>query len=183
MVKAKRVLVVDDDEAARQFLSITLGQKGYFVITAENGEVGVKKTMEEHPDIVILDIMMPKKNGISALQDIRGNKDTRAIPVIILSSVMSFIEHARKEIDSKDVIKEMERLLDNVDSKIDKVFLRFASYRKILLYEREQLLKQFKDKEANIKPYLSLPDMFMDKPVDPDEIAEAIKELLEDKAK
>ncbi|MBF0568921.1 MAG: hypothetical protein HQK95_08670, partial [Nitrospirae bacterium] len=61
---------------------------------------------------------------------------------------------------------------------IDKVFLRFASYRKILLFEREQMLKQFKDKEANIKPYLSLPDLFLDKPIDPDELAEAMKELL-----
>ncbi|MBF0554329.1 MAG: response regulator [Nitrospirae bacterium] len=174
----KRILVVDDDEAARKFLTITLEQKGYVVLTAENGEEGVKKANEGNPDIIILDIMMPKKNGISALQDIRGKKETRDIPVIILSSALSFIEHARKEIDNKEVIKEMERLLDNVDSTIDKVFLRFASYRKILLFEREQMLKQFKDKEANIKPYLSLPDLFLDKPIDPDELAEAIKSLL-----
>ncbi|MBF0487378.1 MAG: response regulator [Nitrospirae bacterium] len=174
----KRVLVVDDDEAARKFLTIALEQKGYIVLTAADGEEGVKKATEGNPDIVILDIMMPKKNGISALQDIRGKKETRDIPVIILSSALSFIEHARKEIDSKEVIKEMERLLDNVDSTIDKVFLRFASYRKILLFEREQMLRQFKDKEANIKPYLSLPDLFLDKPIDPDELAEAIQSLL-----
>ncbi|MCG6551455.1 MAG: response regulator [Candidatus Magnetominusculus sp. LBB02] len=175
---SKRILVVDDDEAARQFLTITMEQKGYTVITAENGEEGVKKAKSENPDIIVLDIMMPKKNGISALQDIRSNKSTRDIPVIILSSALSFIDQARKEIDNVEVIKEMERLLDNVDSKIDKVFLRFASYRKILLYEREQLLKQFKDREADIKPYLSLPDLFLDKPVDPDQLAEAIKGLL-----
>ncbi|MBF0319210.1 MAG: response regulator [Nitrospirae bacterium] len=174
----KRVLVVDDDEAARKFLTITLEQKGYTVHTAENGEEGVKKAKEENPDIIVLDIMMPKKNGISALQDLRGKKDTRDIPVIILSSALSFIEQARKEIDNTEIIKEMERLLDNVDSKIDKVFLRFASYRKILLFEREQMLKQFKDKEAGIKPYLSLPDLFLDKPVDPDELADAIQALL-----
>ncbi|MEO5361559.1 MAG: response regulator [Nitrospirota bacterium] len=174
----KRILVVDDDEAARQFLKITMEQKGYVVLTAENGEEGVNKAKEETPDIIVLDIMMPKKNGISALQDLRGNKSTRNIPVIILSSALSFIEQARKEIDNKEIIAEMERLLDNVDSRIDKLFLRFASYRKILLFEREQMLKQFKDKEANIKPYLSLPDLFLDKPVNPDELAEAIKGLL-----
>lgn len=177
---SKRILVVDDDEAARQFLSITMTQKGYVVLTAQDGEEGVNKAKAEKPDIIVLDIMMPKKNGITALQDLRGNKGTRDIPVIILSSALSFIDQARKEIDNKEVIREMERLLDNVDSKIDKIFLRFASYRKILLYEREQLLRQFKDKEADIKPYLSLPDMFLDKPVNPDELAEAIKGLLQE---
>ncbi|QWR76831.1 response regulator [Candidatus Magnetomonas plexicatena] len=177
---SKRVLVVDDDEAARKFLSIVLEQNGYAVLTAENGEVGLKKAKEEKPDIIILDIMMPRKNGISTLQDLKSKKELRDIPVIILSSALSFIEQARNEIDNEDIIKEMQGLLDRVDSKIDKFFLRFTSYRKMLLFERERMLEQFRDKDAKIMPYISLPELFMDKPVNPDELLEVLKELLDE---
>jgi succinate dehydrogenase flavin-adding protein (antitoxin of CptAB toxin-antitoxin module) len=90
--------------------------------------------------------------------------------------VQSFLEQARNEM-SGDTLKQMEHLLDNVDSKIEKLFLRFSSYRGMLLRERDLLVGQYK-KESTAKPYLSLPDLFIDKPVKPDELIEAVQELL-----
>jgi CheY-like chemotaxis protein len=173
---SKRVLVVDDDEATRKYLTVLFEQNGYVVSVAENGEDGFKKAKAEKPDLIMLDIMMPKKNGINTLQDIRCEESLRNIPVVILSSVQSFLEQAGNEM-SGETLKQMEHLLDNVDSKIEKLFLRFSSYRNMLLHERDLLVGQYK-KESAAKPYLSLPDMFIDKPLNPDELIEAVKELL-----
>ena len=66
-----RILLIDDDENVRTVLALTLKSKGYEVIQAENGRVGVRKFRESPTDLVITDLIMPEKEGLETIQDIR----------------------------------------------------------------------------------------------------------------
>lgn len=77
-----KILVVDDEKLYRHLLQINLETEGYEVITASNGEEGVDMVSKKHPDLVILDVMMPKLDGFSALERIRQFSE---VPVIMLT--------------------------------------------------------------------------------------------------
>lgn len=81
----RRILVVDDDRGIRHFIRTLLGEK-YSVTTASNGEEALQKMEEEHPDLVISDIVMPVMDGFRLLRSIRENEVLKHIPVILLTS-------------------------------------------------------------------------------------------------
>lgn len=80
-----KVLVVDDSPTEIFWLKNVLEDQGYEVITAENGRDGVTKAVEEQPDCVLMDIVMPDMNGFQATRAICGCDSTSHIPVIIVS--------------------------------------------------------------------------------------------------
>lgn len=80
------VLVVDDDEEVRACLGVRLQFAGYDVLSADDGEQGLAAVLEHHPDAVVLDIRMPKKDGITMLREMRSNKSVQDIPVVMLSA-------------------------------------------------------------------------------------------------
>jgi PleD family two-component response regulator len=87
MGETKKILVIDDDDVARKLISeIFLFNRRYKVIASENGEEGIRQAARELPDVIILDIMMPKIDGYQACKILRENITTRYIPVIILSA-------------------------------------------------------------------------------------------------
>lgn len=79
----KKVLIVDDEKNIVDIIAFNLKKEGYDVLTAFDGEEGVKKTMEENPDLILLDIMMPKMDGYEACRKIREKKHT---PIIMLTA-------------------------------------------------------------------------------------------------
>ena len=81
----KTILCIDDQKDIRDLLGDYLDTLGYDVFTAEDGEEGLKKAMEVRPDLIFLDIMMPKKNGYALLRELKANSELWDIPVIILS--------------------------------------------------------------------------------------------------
>lgn len=81
----KKILVIDDEEDILKLLKIRLEQESFNIITASDGDVGVKAAEQEVPDLIILDIMMPKMDGYSCLKEIRGLPKTKDIPVLMLS--------------------------------------------------------------------------------------------------
>ena len=85
-VKPKKILLVDDDEALRQLYSLELSGRQYEVVTASDGDEGFAKAKSEKPDLILLDIMMPKTDGIAALSKIKGEAETKATPVIMLTN-------------------------------------------------------------------------------------------------
>jgi two-component system alkaline phosphatase synthesis response regulator PhoP len=85
MFQAK-VLVVDDEVYILHILDFILGAENYDVITATNGEQALEKVREEKPDLVVLDIMMPKLDGYETCKALKGNPETKNIPVILLSA-------------------------------------------------------------------------------------------------
>jgi DNA-binding response OmpR family regulator len=85
-IKAK-ILFVDDDNFLRKVYEAELKEKNFDVILAQDGEEGLEKAQLEDPDLIILDMIMPKKSGFEVLTELQRNPKTRNIPVIILSNL------------------------------------------------------------------------------------------------
>jgi len=96
-VSRGRILVVDDDPRLLHIVEMYLSIEGYDVVTAENGEDGLKEAEAARPDLVILDIMMPGMDGIEACRRIRTNAETQSVPVVMFSALSSDddVERAR----------------------------------------------------------------------------------------
>ena len=81
-----KILIVDDSATERQFLSERLSKLGYEVVAAESGDQAVAKAQSEHPDLILMDLVMPGMNGFQATREINRIESTRGIPVIICTS-------------------------------------------------------------------------------------------------
>ena len=79
----RKILIVDDEKNIVDIIAFNLKKEGYTVITAADGEEGVQKAMEENPDLILLDIMMPKMDGYEVCKKIREKKNT---PIIMLTA-------------------------------------------------------------------------------------------------
>jgi DNA-binding response OmpR family regulator len=101
MGASAKILVVDDDPDMREALQMILESGGYTVVMAEDGEKCLVKLKEEHPDLIILDLLMPRMDGFEvckALKDPRYAKYAR--PIIILSSVQEGVSQRRYELET-----------------------------------------------------------------------------------
>lgn len=83
----KNILLVDDDPLVIRMYQNKLTKDGYIVNTASNGEECLIQIMKKKPDLILLDIMMPKMNGVETLKRLKEEEKTRMIPVIILSNL------------------------------------------------------------------------------------------------
>jgi len=84
--RAKRVLVVEDDRFLRRACEIALRQRGLGVLAAADGEEGLRLARAEAPDLVLLDLLMPKLGGVDVLRALKGDPATASIPVLVLSN-------------------------------------------------------------------------------------------------
>ncbi|MBW1673247.1 MAG: response regulator [Deltaproteobacteria bacterium] len=84
---AKKVLNVEDDADTRTFVSTVLEENGYIPIMAMDGEEGMKKIKKERPDLIILDILMPRESGIKMYHELKLDPNLKDIPVVMLSGV------------------------------------------------------------------------------------------------
>ncbi len=87
MSEAKKILVIEDDMVTQRVVSVRLEINGYNVITAQDGEEGLKKAREENPDLLMLDLMLPKMNGYEVCRMLKFDDKHKNIPIIILSSL------------------------------------------------------------------------------------------------
>jgi two-component system alkaline phosphatase synthesis response regulator PhoP len=85
MAKGK-ILVVDDEIYIVHILDFSLGMEGYEVLTASDGEQALETAQREQPDLIVLDIMMPKLDGYETCKMLKADDRTRQIPVILLSA-------------------------------------------------------------------------------------------------
>jgi CheY-like chemotaxis protein len=83
------VLVVDDEPFIRESYQDLLTGEGYKVITAANGQEGINKAVQFHPDIIMLDLLMPIMDGMTAIPELKKNETTKDIPIIILTNAGS----------------------------------------------------------------------------------------------
>jgi two-component system, OmpR family, alkaline phosphatase synthesis response regulator PhoP len=87
MIMAKgKILVVDDEIYIVHILDFSLGMEGYEVMTALDGEQALEKARASHPDLIVLDIMMPKLDGYETCKMLKADESTKDIPVILLSA-------------------------------------------------------------------------------------------------
>jgi len=85
-MKKGKILVVDDEVNITQILEFSIGAEGFEVISAQNGEEAIEKARREQPDLIILDIMMPKIDGYEACRILKANPLTKNIPVVLLTA-------------------------------------------------------------------------------------------------
>lgn len=120
--RAKRVLICDDDPVILRLLEVNLELEGYDVLLAHDGAEAVEVARAEQPDLVILDIMMPKLDGYQTCAQLKGDDDTKDIPVIFLSAKaqqadidkgkqFGVIDYLTKPFDPNDLIEVVERTL------------------------------------------------------------------------
>ncbi len=81
-----KILLVDDDEALRQLYSAELITKGYQVVVASDGDEALEKAKTEKPNLILLDVMMPKTDGIVALTKIKQEPELKDIPILMLTN-------------------------------------------------------------------------------------------------
>ena len=118
----KTILIVEDEPRNMKLLHDLLQRFGYEIIEASDGEQGVKIAGEKIPDLILMDIMMPKMDGLEATRIIKADEKTKHIPIIALTSYAmkgdreKTIEagcdgYIAKPIDIKEVLKAIEHFL------------------------------------------------------------------------
>jgi two-component system alkaline phosphatase synthesis response regulator PhoP len=88
---AKKILIVDDDPDLLEAVSTILESKGYAVAKAYGGVEGLKKARTEKPDLIVLDVMMPDKDGYAVCRELKADEQYRSIPILLLTAVVSNI--------------------------------------------------------------------------------------------
>lgn len=81
----KKILVIDDDPSSLKLVGYTLEKKGYQVITASDGLEGFRKARDEHPDLIILDVMLPGMDGYEVCHRLRQKAETTTLPILMIS--------------------------------------------------------------------------------------------------
>lgn len=121
--KMKRILVVDDDPLIIRMYEYKLKHDGYDVHLAFDGEKAIILAKKEKPDIILLDLMMPKMNGVETLKFLKKENDTKDIPVIVLTNLgddPAYIE-LTKEMGAVGYLVKAETSLKELVNKIEKV--------------------------------------------------------------
>jgi len=115
--------MIEDDIFFRKLYRDKLVREGFEFIEATNGIEGLNKVMSENPDLVLLDLMLPRKNGFDVLKDIKANPNTKDIPVIILSNLgqESDVKEAL-DLGAQDYLIKTEVRLSEVIDKVKKNF-------------------------------------------------------------
>ena len=98
-VRGKTVLVVDDEPNVRLYLQTVLEDSGFEVQTAANGHQALDRMTEKKPDVISLDLVMPKMSGLNFFKYIQKNKERAGIPVVVVTA------HAKDELGSEDFDK------------------------------------------------------------------------------
>ncbi len=82
-----KILIIEDDALLSRMYQIVFSSSSYEVEVAANGEIGLDKTRSFKPDLVLLDIMMPKLNGLEVLKRLKADPETKKIPVVVLTNL------------------------------------------------------------------------------------------------
>lgn len=84
---AKKVLIIEDDEHISKVYELKLVKEGIEIAVARDGEEGIAKIISEKPDLVMLDLMIPRKDGFAVLDEVRANPAVKDIPILVLSNL------------------------------------------------------------------------------------------------
>jgi len=119
MEEGKTILLVDDDLTLREMYEERLKAEGFVITQASNGEEAIKLARETKPQIILLDIMMPKVNGFDVLKSLKADPATKDIPVIVLSALIQDVDRVEgKKLGAVDYIVKSETMPGEVIAKI-----------------------------------------------------------------
>ena len=114
----KTILVIEDDPWTRTITTALLAGEGFAVVEAKNGEEGLQQARAHTPNAILLDLALPTKSGLDVLRELKGEDDTREIPVIVVSAYGSLMNEAdthqtagviQKPFDYDDLVGQVER--------------------------------------------------------------------------
>ena len=119
---AKKILIIEDEEILLNILQKKLTQEGYEVSTVTDGEEGLKKIKEVKPDLILLDIIMPKMDGFEVMEEVIKDEELKKIPIIIVSNSGQPVEIERaQKLGAKDWLIKTEFEPQEVIDKVVKV--------------------------------------------------------------
>lgn len=119
MANKKKILIVEDDYSVASALEMKITSAGYEVVTAKDGEEGLNKATALHPDLILLDIILPKIDGMTLLTELRKDDWGKTAKVIILSNLGTGDELAQsKEKNVKDFLVKTDWSMEDVVKKI-----------------------------------------------------------------
>lgn len=119
----KTILIIEDEPTLQKMMSVALTQEGYEVKNALDGEIGLKLAKEIKPDLILLDLILPKIDGFEALEELKNNDLTKDIPIIVLTNLESTQEIERALVmgattylvkanyDLKDIVQKIKESL------------------------------------------------------------------------
>ncbi len=115
----KTILFVEDETNLQKTMGNILKEEGFEYLEASDGEEGLKKAKEEHPDLILLDVILPRKDGFEVLKELKSNEDTSDIPVIVLTNLES-VQDVQKALDlgANSYLVKANYRLEDVLSKI-----------------------------------------------------------------
>lgn len=120
----KKILVIDDETDIREIVRLYLTEEGYDVIEASNGHEGILKALNEKPDLIVLDIMMPGINGFEVAKHLKDDPNTRDIPIIILSVLaqdsqyrQGILDYISKPFRQEELVGIVRKIFEKVDTK------------------------------------------------------------------
>ncbi len=185
----RRILVVEDDPSALRLVEYTLEQEGYQVITASNGLEGVRKARDEHPDLIILDIMLPGLDGYEVCQRLRKEPETAKLYIMMLSAKAREIDkdtglkigaddYLAKPADPSTIVVKVKALLaSRLDVEAGKVIQTLTVTEPAAEKMKEAIRAKTTDPEAGFR-FVSSPSrpnhlkMVLDKAKEGDQVVE-----------
>ena len=84
---ARKILFIEDEEYLQMTLGERLKEEGYEILTALDGELGLEAAQKEQPDLILLDLILPKKDGFEVLEELKKSEELEHIPVIVLTNL------------------------------------------------------------------------------------------------
>ena len=121
----RRVVYIEDDQEMIDLVTLILGRRGFQVIGARGGRIGLETIFEEPPDLILLDLMMPGFDGWEVYQHVKGNDRTRKIPIIIITAKAQAIDrvlglHIAKVDDYISKPFRPQELIDSIEKVLTK---------------------------------------------------------------
>jgi DNA-binding response OmpR family regulator len=117
-----KILIIEDDQILQDSLGSYLAAEGFEVKCAGDGETGVQMALSEKPDLILLDIVLPKKDGYAVLTEIRASAETKNVPIVLLTNLgsISDVEKAL-ELGATTYLVKADYKLEEVTAKIKQI--------------------------------------------------------------
>jgi DNA-binding response OmpR family regulator len=120
-----KILMIEEDKFLRKIYRNKFCQVGFEFLEATNGEEGINKIIAEKPDIVLLDLMLPKKSGFDVLVETKSKKETKNIPVIVLSNLAQETDIQRTiSLGANDYLVKTEVSLSQVVDRVKECLVK-----------------------------------------------------------
>jgi len=118
----KKILIVEDDRQLRRALAVKLASEGFSVLEAVDGQEGLSMAMDEHPHLILLDLMLPKMDGMSVLEELRSKDNVwgKDVPVFIITN-LGETDQRRLRAQELNVVEYIDKSLYQLDEIVKKV--------------------------------------------------------------